>query len=160
MTIPIRPCCKTLFNALMAWNDDAPGHGRFLEGLYYRAAAGTKNCCGKGVLVEGGIEAMQSLDDELISCVTCFPGGSADLLAVTRFLSHFPAGSPILSKFPLFFHSFSNDSSCGMNHVFLLIVAPRLSLISNYRRFRWRPGARAGYLKNGLRNFTKENSYA
>ncbi|MDI5829582.1 triphosphoribosyl-dephospho-CoA synthase, partial [Salmonella enterica subsp. enterica serovar Kentucky] len=34
-----------------------------------------------GVLVEGGIEAMQSLDDELI-LRNLSPGGSADLLAV------------------------------------------------------------------------------
>jgi triphosphoribosyl-dephospho-CoA synthase len=40
------------------------------------------------VLVEGGIEAMQQLDDELIAR-NLSPGGSADLLAVTWFLSHF-----------------------------------------------------------------------
>ncbi len=35
---------------------------------------------------------MQSLDDELI-LRNLSPGGSADLLAVTWFLSYFPAGS-------------------------------------------------------------------
>lgn len=44
-----------------------------------------------GVLMRGGLEALQAFDDELIAR-NLSPGGSADLLAVTWFLSHFPKG--------------------------------------------------------------------
>lgn len=78
---------------LMAWNDDTNLVSRGgLEGLYYVQQQAQKLLWQGGVLVEGGIEAMQSLDDELI-LRNLSPGGSADLLAVTWFLSHFPAGS-------------------------------------------------------------------
>lgn len=77
----------------MAWNDDTNLVSRGgLEGLYYVQQQAQKLLWQGGVLVEGGIEAMQSLDDELI-LRNLSPGGSADLLAVTWFLSHFSAGS-------------------------------------------------------------------
>jgi triphosphoribosyl-dephospho-CoA synthase len=45
-----------------------------------------------GVLADGGLEALRQFDDELIARHLS-PGGSADLLAVTWFLSAFPAGA-------------------------------------------------------------------
>lgn len=78
---------------LMAWNDDTNLVSRGgLEGLYYVQQQAQKILWQGGVLVNGGIEAMQALDDELISRHLS-PGGSADLLAVTWFLSHFPSGA-------------------------------------------------------------------
>lgn len=76
---------------LMAWNDDTNLVSRGgLEGLNHVQQEAQKLLWQGGVLVEGGIEAMQQLDDELIAR-NLSPGGSADLLAVTWFLSHFPA---------------------------------------------------------------------
>lgn len=77
---------------LMAWNDDTNLVSRGgLEGLNYVQQQAQKLLWQGGVLVDGGIEAMQQFDDELIAR-NLSPGGSADLLAVTWFLSHFPAG--------------------------------------------------------------------
>lgn len=77
---------------LMAWNDDTNLVSRGgLEGLNYVQQQAQKLLWQGGVLVDGGIEAMQQLDDELIAR-NLSPGGSADLLAVTWSLSHFPAG--------------------------------------------------------------------
>jgi triphosphoribosyl-dephospho-CoA synthase len=47
------------------------------------------------VLTDGGLDALRRLDDELI-IRHLSPGGSADLLAVTWFLSGFPAGELFL----------------------------------------------------------------
>ena len=47
------------------------------------------------MLADGGLEALRQLDDELI-VRHLSPGGSADLLAVTLFLSGFPAGEMFL----------------------------------------------------------------
>ncbi|MEO3990105.1 triphosphoribosyl-dephospho-CoA synthase CitG [Pseudocitrobacter cyperus] len=78
---------------LMAWNDDTNLVARGgLEGLYYVQQQAQELLWEGGVLAKGGIEAMQQLDDELI-LRHLSPGGSADLLAVTWFLSHFPAGA-------------------------------------------------------------------
>lgn len=78
---------------LMAWNDDTNLVARGgLKGLYYVQQQAQKILWQGGVLVKGGLEAMQQLDDELIARHLS-PGGSADLLAVTWFLSHFPAGA-------------------------------------------------------------------
>ncbi|KAA1049614.1 triphosphoribosyl-dephospho-CoA synthase CitG [Pseudocitrobacter sp. 73] len=77
---------------LMAWNDDTNLVARGgLSGLYYVQQQAQKLLWEGGVLHPGGIEALQQLDDELIARHLS-PGGSADLLAVTWFLSHFPAG--------------------------------------------------------------------
>ncbi|EMG9277626.1 TPA: triphosphoribosyl-dephospho-CoA synthase CitG [Enterobacter cloacae] len=77
---------------LMAWNDDTNLVSRGgLEGLYYVQHQAQKLLWQGGVLKKGGIEALQRLDDDLINRHLS-PGGSADLLAVTWFLSHFPAG--------------------------------------------------------------------
>lgn len=82
---------------LMAWNDDTNLVSRGgLEGLYYVQQQAQKLLWQGGVLADGGIEAMQQLDDALIAR-NLSPGGSADLLAVTWFLSRFPAG-PIYSE--------------------------------------------------------------
>lgn len=78
---------------LMAWNDDTNLVARGgLSGLYYVQQQAQKLLWEGGVLQKGGIEAMQQFDDEMIA-LHLSPGGSADLLAVTWFLSHFPAGS-------------------------------------------------------------------
>jgi triphosphoribosyl-dephospho-CoA synthase len=77
---------------LMAWNEDTNLVSRGgLEGLYYVQQQAQKLLWQGGALVNEGIEAMQCLDDELIARHLS-PGGSADLLAVTVFLSHFPTG--------------------------------------------------------------------
>lgn len=77
---------------LMAWNDDTNLVSRGgLEGLYYVQHQAQKLLWEGGVLVDGGIDALQRLDDDLIARHLS-PGGSADLLAVTWFLSHFPHG--------------------------------------------------------------------
>ncbi|WP_368528371.1 triphosphoribosyl-dephospho-CoA synthase CitG [Enterobacter cloacae] len=77
---------------LMAWNDDTNLVSRGgLEGLYYVQQQAQKLLWQGGVLKKGGIEALQQFDDDLIARHLS-PGGSADLLAVTWFLSHFPAG--------------------------------------------------------------------
>ncbi len=88
---------------------------------------------------------MQSLDDELI--LRNLPRRCADLPAVTV-LSHFPAGSSILSKFLLLFILSSNDSSCGMNQGFTgyrsLFIIINL-IIGDFRLAasgRWLPGKR------------------
>ncbi|MGB7800249.1 triphosphoribosyl-dephospho-CoA synthase CitG [Buttiauxella sp.] len=77
---------------LMAWNDDSHLVSRGgLEGLYFVQQQAQYLLWRGGVLAEGGIEALQKLDDELIERNLC-PSGSVDLLAVTWFLSQFPAG--------------------------------------------------------------------
>jgi triphosphoribosyl-dephospho-CoA synthase len=52
---------------LMAWNDDTNlvSRGGWKDLIMFSRRH--KNYYGKGVLVEGGIEAMQQLDDELIA---------------------------------------------------------------------------------------------
>ncbi|WP_058912198.1 triphosphoribosyl-dephospho-CoA synthase CitG [Entomohabitans teleogrylli] len=78
---------------LMAWNDDTRLAARGgLEGLYFVQQQAQRLLWKGGVCSEKGIEAIQQLDDVLISRHLS-PGGSADLLAVTWFLSHFPAGA-------------------------------------------------------------------
>ncbi|MEP8673944.1 triphosphoribosyl-dephospho-CoA synthase CitG [Enterobacter hormaechei] len=82
---------------LMAWNDDTNLVSRGgLEGLYYVQNQAQKLLWQGGVLSPGGMDAMQQFDDELIARHLS-PGGSADLLAVTWFLSHFPAGTLVTS---------------------------------------------------------------
>ncbi|MCE0826125.1 triphosphoribosyl-dephospho-CoA synthase CitG [Buttiauxella sp. A2-C2_NF] len=77
---------------LMAWNDDSHLVSRGgLEGLYFVQQQAQYLLWRGGVLAEGGIEELQKLDDELIER-NLSPLGSADLLAVTWFLSQFPAG--------------------------------------------------------------------
>lgn len=78
---------------LMAWNDDTNLVSRGeLKGLYHVQQQAQKLLWEGGVLTRGGIQALQEMDDELIAR-NLSPGGSADLLAVTWFLSHFPAGA-------------------------------------------------------------------
>lgn len=77
---------------LMAWNDDTNLVSRgALKGLYYVQQQAQRLLWDGGVLTKGGIAALQRLDDDLIAR-NLSPGGSADLLAVTCFLSHFPPG--------------------------------------------------------------------
>lgn len=77
---------------LMAWNNDTNLVSRgALKGLYYVQQQAQKMLWEGGVLMRGGLEALQAFDDELIAR-NLSPGGSADLLAVTWFLSHFPKG--------------------------------------------------------------------
>lgn len=78
---------------LMAWNDDTNLVSRGgLEGLNYVQQQAQKLLWQGGVLADGGVEALQQLDEDLIAR-NLSPGGSADLLAVCWFLSHFPAGA-------------------------------------------------------------------
>lgn len=77
---------------LMAWNEDTNLVSRGgLKGLCYVQSQAQRLLWEGGVLVPGGMDAMQQLDDELIARHLS-PGGSADLLAVVWFLSHFPPG--------------------------------------------------------------------
>ena len=72
---------------LMAWNDDTNLVSRGgLAGLNFVQQEAQR------VLADGGLEALRQFDDELIARHLS-PGGSADLLAVTWFLSAFPAGA-------------------------------------------------------------------
>ena len=81
---------------LMAWNDDTNLVSRGgLEGLNFVQQQAQKLLWEGGVLADGGLEALRQLDDELI-VRHLSPGGSADLLAVTWFLSGFPAGEMFL----------------------------------------------------------------
>ena len=81
---------------LMAWNDDTNLVSRGgLEGLNFVQQQAQKLLWEGGVLTDGGLEALRRLDDELI-IRHLSPGGSADLLAVTWFLSGFPAGELFL----------------------------------------------------------------
>ncbi|WP_187433279.1 triphosphoribosyl-dephospho-CoA synthase, partial [Serratia marcescens] len=78
---------------LMAWNDDTNLVSRGgLEGLNFVQHQAQKLLWQGGVMAEGGLEAMNQLDQQLIAR-NLSPGGSADLLAVTYFLHNFPAGS-------------------------------------------------------------------
>ena len=80
----------------MAWNDDTNLVSRGgLEGLNFVQQQAQKLLWEGGVLADGGLEALRQLDDELI-VRHLSPGGSADLLAVTWFLSGFPAGEMFL----------------------------------------------------------------
>lgn len=78
---------------LMAWNDDTNlvSRGR-LAGLNFVQQEAQRLLWQGGVLADGGLEALRQFDDELIARHLS-PGGSADLLAVTWFLSAFPAGA-------------------------------------------------------------------
>lgn len=81
---------------LMAWNDDTNLVSRGgLEGLNFVQQQAQKLLWEGGVLSDGGMDALRRLDDELI-IRHLSPGGSADLLAVTWFLSGFPAGELFL----------------------------------------------------------------
>nr|WP_241181775.1 triphosphoribosyl-dephospho-CoA synthase CitG [Klebsiella grimontii] len=81
---------------LMAWNDDTNLVSRGgLEGLNFVQQQAQRLLWEGGVLTDGGLEALRQLDDELI-VRHLSPGGSADLLAVTSFLSGFPAGELFL----------------------------------------------------------------
>lgn len=81
---------------LMAWNEDSNLVSRGgLEGVHYVQHQAQKLLWQGGVLVDGGMAALQVLDDDLIARHLS-PGGSADLLAVTWLLSHFPTG-PLFS---------------------------------------------------------------
>lgn len=81
---------------LMAWNDDTNLVSRGgLEGLNFVQQQAQRLLWEGGVLADGGLEALRQLDDELI-VRHLSPGGSADLLAVTSFLSGFPAGELFL----------------------------------------------------------------
>lgn len=73
---------------LMAWNDDTNLVSRGgLAGLNYVQQEAQR------LLWQGGVlEALRQFDDDLIARHLS-PGGSADLLAVTWFLSAFPAGA-------------------------------------------------------------------
>ncbi len=76
---------------LMAWNDDTNLVSRGgLAGLNFVQQEAQRLLWQGGVLVDGGLEALRQFDDELIARHLS-PGGSADLLAVTWFLSAFPA---------------------------------------------------------------------
>ncbi|MEW5028987.1 triphosphoribosyl-dephospho-CoA synthase, partial [Klebsiella pneumoniae] len=78
---------------LMAWNDDTNLVSRGgLAGLNFVQQEAQRLLWQGGVLVDGGLEALRQFDDELIARHLS-PGGSADLLAVTWFLSAFPAGA-------------------------------------------------------------------
>ncbi len=77
----------------MAWNDDTNLVSRGgLAGLNFVQQEAQRLLWQGGVLVDGGLEALRQFDDELIARHLS-PGGSADLLAVTWFLSAFPAGA-------------------------------------------------------------------
>ena len=90
-----RALLQTLLH-LMAWNDDTNLVSRGgLEGLNFVQQQAQKLLWEGGVLADGGLEALRQLDDELI-VRHLSPGGSADLLAVTWFLSGFPAGEMFL----------------------------------------------------------------
>ena len=81
---------------LMAWNDDTNLVSRGgLEGLNFVQQQAQRLLWEGGGLTDGGLEALRQLDDELI-IRHLSPGGSADLLAVTSFLSGFPAGELFL----------------------------------------------------------------
>lgn len=78
---------------LMAWNDDTNLVSRGgLAGLNFVQQEAQRLLWQGGVLVDGGLEALRQFDDELIARHLS-PGSSADLLAVTWFLSAFPAGA-------------------------------------------------------------------
>ncbi|MDH2711623.1 triphosphoribosyl-dephospho-CoA synthase CitG [Klebsiella quasipneumoniae] len=78
---------------LMAWNDDTNLVSRGgLAGLNYVQQEAQRLLWQGGVLADGGLEALRQFDDDLIARHLS-PGGSADLLAVTWFLSAFPAGA-------------------------------------------------------------------
>lgn len=78
---------------LMAWNDDTNLVSRGgLAGLYYVQQEAQRLLWQGGVLADGGLEVLRQFDDDLIARHLS-PGGSADLLAVTLFLSAFPAGA-------------------------------------------------------------------
>lgn len=78
---------------LMAWNDDTNLVSRGgLAGLNFVQQEAQRLLWQGGVLAHGGLEALRQFDDELIARHLS-PGGSADLLAVTWFLSAFPAGA-------------------------------------------------------------------
>ena len=78
---------------LMAWNDDTNLVSRGgLAGLNFVQQEAQRLLWQGGVLADGGLEALRQFDDELIARHLS-PGGSADLLAVTWFLSTFPAGA-------------------------------------------------------------------
>lgn len=81
---------------LLAWNDDTNLVARGgLEGLYYVQSQAQKLLWEGGVLAPGGMTALQRLDDDLIARHLS-PGGSADLLAITYFLSSFPEGTLVV----------------------------------------------------------------
>lgn len=78
---------------LMAWNDDTNLVSRGgLAGLNFVQQEAQRLLWQGGVMADGGLEALRQFDDELIARHLS-PGGSADLLAVTWFLSAFPAGA-------------------------------------------------------------------
>ncbi len=80
------------FIHLMAWNEDTNLVTRGgLEGLYFVQHQAQQLLWRGGVMAADGLTALCALDDELIAR-NLSPGGSADLLAVTWFLSHFPPG--------------------------------------------------------------------
>lgn len=78
---------------LMAWNDDTNLVSRGgLEGLNYVQTRAQKLLWEGGVFGPEGLTPLQHFDDDLIERHLS-PGGSADLLAVTWFLNHFPPGA-------------------------------------------------------------------
>lgn len=78
---------------LMAWNDDTNLVSRGgLEGLSYVQTRSQQLLWEGGVFGPEGLTPLQRFDDDLIARHLS-PGGSADLLAVTWFLNHFPPGA-------------------------------------------------------------------
>ncbi|WJV62022.1 triphosphoribosyl-dephospho-CoA synthase CitG [Pectobacteriaceae bacterium CE70] len=79
---------------LYARNDDTNLVGRGgMNGLGFVQQHAQYLLWGGGAVSVPGRQALYAFDDELIRRHLS-PGGSADLLAVTLFLSHFPSGNP------------------------------------------------------------------
>ena len=92
----VRTQAMPVFNRVMADTGDTNLVSRGgLEGLNFVQQQAQKLLWEGGVLTDGGLDALRRLDDELI-IRHLSPGGSADLLAVTWFLSGFPAGELFL----------------------------------------------------------------
>lgn len=76
--------------SLMSHNQDTNLIGRGgIDGMNFVRRRATELLDEGGVIAPGGLDRMSAFDDELIA-LNLSPGGSADLLAVCWFASHFP----------------------------------------------------------------------